>query len=294
MDGSSHGQQFELEADIPDLSISEMEARRRVVTMMEVDQLQPQLMDDWGSYSSFMDSADNLPRITVDQFDKDSAALPKAPSEQFDMDQELGSVLQDPALSDVSAVVPPLPLRPSAATDSQEVTPTVQEERKRRSPLLPDLMLDSEAETPREQTEEAEEGVVIQPPAAPEEEPSSLELPEVTETAKPPPKKKKKLSQLKVDEVWALSRDQIKSQMSDYQDILRENVVPSRPALSADQLLNRAPGRALGLSLGNLCSGDLTATSRFSDRNFDWPEEDAVPQLPEEELDYGLIVAQLY
>ena len=115
---------MEVEVDIPELSQTEMEARMRAVTLVEVDNPQLPPLDDWATPTE-----DGLPRITVDMFGAEEL-LP-------DVNQELASVLHDEG--DLSAMVPPPPVRPrgSASDPHVEVTPTVQEEKKKRSPRQP-------------------------------------------------------------------------------------------------------------------------------------------------------------
>ena len=196
------------------------------MTLVEVDNPQLAPQDDWATPTE-----EDLPRVTLEMLGSEGL-LPG-------VEQELGSVLQEEG--EVSAMMPPPPVRPSSASDPHvEVTPTVQEEKKRKSPRQPaedlnppDIVVDPpavevETEAPVQRKRRSsrmadlsmEENAVIQPPPAPEDLPDSFELPEVT--AKPPKKKKRKLGRICVDESTQLSIDTIKAQMADYQDLLRE------------------------------------------------------------------------
>ena len=287
---------LEVVLDIPELSQSELEARRRAVTLVEVDNPQLAPQDDWSTPTD-----DDLPRVTLEMFGSEGL-LPAVDQEQ---EQELGSVLQEEG--DASAMMPPPAVRPSSASDPHvEVTPTVQEEKKRKSPRQPaedlanlgnledlnppDIVVDPpavdvETEAPAQRKRRSsrlaelsmEENAVIQPPPAPEDLPDSFELPELT--VKPPKKKKRKLGRICVDESTQLSIDTIKAQMADYQDLLREEKLPAtgRLRLIPGEKLISGPGRALKGGLASFWEEERVARD-----NFDWPEEVVVEEdLPE-------------
>ena len=272
---------LEVVLDIPELSQSELEARRRAVTLVEVDNPQLAPQDDWATPTE-----EDLPRVTLEMLGSEGL-LPGV---------ELGSVLQEEG--EVSAMMPPPPVRPSSASDPHvEVTPTVQEEKKRKSPRQPaedlnppDIVVDppaveAETEAPVQRKRRSsrladlsmEENAVIQPPPAPEDLPDSFELPEVT--AKPPKKKKRKLGRICVDESTQLSIDTIKAQMADYQDLLREEQLPA-PDKQHGGL--QGPGRALKGVLASFWEEEMAANMRTARDNLEWPEEVVVEEdLPE-------------
>ena len=289
-----NSQDMDLVLDIPDLTQTEMETRRKAVTMMEVDNPQRRPLDDWSTPTD-----DDLPRITLDMF----GAGGLLPDVFPDVQQELGSVLHDDG--DLS-LMPPPPVRPTSASDPHvEVTPTLQEEKKRRSPMQPvediadpgnmeDLnppdivvdppVVDAEVEAQAQRLADVsmedlqpEMNGIIQPPApaAPEDLPVSFELLEVT--SNPPKKKKRKLSRLQVDETTQLPMDVIKTQMVDYGDLLREREeeIPKAASwrLRGGERLTSGPGRALKGVLAAGWQEELAATRRLQQENYDWPEE---------------------
>ena len=303
-------QAMEVELNIPELSQTEMEARRRAVTMVEVDNPLVAPLDDWATPTE-----DELPRGTLDMFGA-TGLLPDV------LPDELASVLHEEV--DLSAMVPPPPVRPTSASDPNvEITPTVQEEKKKRSPrqpaedianpgdiediIPPDIVVEPpvvDEEVPVQKKrkssriadlsmEEAQPGenlkdnAIIQPPAAAEEGelPVSFELPEVT--SKPPKKKKRKMSRLPVDETTQLPTAVIKGQMEDPGDLLREMDYPPSSRIRAMRKLSdlSGPGRALKGVLAAFWQEEVTATRRFSEENFDWPEVAVL----EEELPVDLL-----
>ena len=296
---------MEVVLDIPELSQEELEARRRAVTLVEVDNPQLAPQDDW-----FTPSETDLPRVTVEEFGSggllpavDQDLLPAVDQELLPtmdqdllptMDQELGSFLPD---EDLSAMMPPPPVRPTSTSDPHvEVTPSLQEEKKRKSPRQPaedianpgnledlnppDIVVDPPAEVG--ETEGLGAHAIIQPPPSPVELPDSFELPEVS--AKPPKKKRRKLGRLCVDETTQLSMDSIKSQLADFSDLQREREFPATRGRTEQQLTS-GPGRALKGGLASFWEGELAATRRFAQDNFDWSEEAAVEEeMPEVDL----------
>ena len=293
-------QAMDVEVAIPELSQTEMEARMRAVTMVEVDNPQLPPLDDWATPTP---TEDGLPTVTVDMFGAEGLLS------EVNQEQDLVSLLQDDG--EISAMLPPPPVRPISASDPHvEVTPTVGEEKKKRSPRQPaeDIAnpgpgdiedvnppnivvepppVDEEVPAQRKRrssriadlsTEEAqpserpEDNAIIQPPAAAEELPASFELPEVT--AKPP-KKKRKVSRLLMDGVTMLSGATIKAQLDDPGDLLREEMFhpPSFRAKGEEQLIS-GPGRVIKGVLAGLWQDGVLAT------NYDWPEESVL----EEEL----------
>ena len=296
-------QAMEVELNIPELSQTEMEARRRAVTMVEVDNPLVAPLDDWATPTE-----DELPRGTLDMFGA-TGLLPDV------LPDELASVLHEEV--DLSAMVPPPPVRPTSASDPNvEITPTVQEEKKKRSPrqpaedianpgdiediIPPDIVVEPpvvDEEVPVQKKRkssriadlsmEEAQPAIIQPPAAAEEGelPVSFELPEVT--SKPPKKKKRKMSRLPVDETTQLPTAVIKGQMEDPGDLLREMDYPPSSRIRAMRKLSdlSGPGRALKGVLAAFWQEEVTATRRFSEENFDWPEEAVL----EEELPQDLL-----
>ena len=281
---------MEVVLDIPELSQEELEARRRAVTLVEVDNPQLAPQDDW-----FTPSETDLPRVTVEEIGSggllpavDQDLLPAVDQDLLPtMDQELGSFLPD---EDPSVMMPPPPVRPTSTSDPHvEVTPSLQEEKKRKSPRQPaedianpgnledlnppDIVVDPPAEVG--ETEGLGAHAIIQPPPSPVELPDSFELPEVS--AKPPKKKRRKLGRLCVDETTQLSMDSIKSQLADFSDLQREREFPATRGRSGQQLLSGS-GRALKGGLASFWEGELAATRRFAQDNFDWSEEAAVEE----------------
>ena len=234
-------EEMEVVLDIPELSQEELEARRRAVTLVEVDNPQLAPQDDW-----FSPTETDLPRVTVEEFGS-GGLLPAVDQDLLPtMDQELGSFLPD---EDLSVMMPPPPVRPTSTSDPHvEVTPSLQEEKKRKSPRQPaedianpgyledlnppDIVVDPPAEVG--EAEGLGAPAIIQPPPSPVEVPDTFELPEVS--AKPPKTKRRKLGCLCVDETTQLSMDSIKSQLADFSDLQREREFPATRGRSEQQL----------------------------------------------------------
>ena len=279
-------QDMEVEVAIPELTTSEMEVRRRAVTLREVDC--PKWVDDWDSTLG----SDVLPQGTVDQLlqPQDLLALP----EDDTFLQENGSVM-----------IPGPPVRPTAASDPRlsEETPTLQEERRKRPSRqpAPDIEMEEDINPPvmvdiQPQDEDVNlvpvdivpvdvgaDNSVIQPPAV-EEEPASFQLPDVSVSDQPkPPRKKRKTTHFQMDEVKSLSGAFIKGQMISYKDTLREDDRVSQGRSMELEQLFQHPGRGVRRSaLDRIWTQRLTEVKTTSDVGYDWSElpmdEEEVPE----------------
>ena len=277
-------QDTEVEVAIPELTTSEMEVRRRAVTLREVDC--PKWVDDWDSTLG----SDVLPQGTVDQLlqPQDLLALPEDDS----FLQENGSVM-----------IPGPPVRPTAASDPRlsEETPTLQEERRKRPSRQPALDIEMEDINPpvmvdiQPQDEDVNlvpvdvgaDNSVIQPPAV-EEEPASFQLPDVSVSDQPkPPRKKRKTTHFQMDEVKSLSGAFIKGQMTSYKDTLREDDRVSQGRSMELEQLFQHPGRGVRRSaLDRIWTQRLTEVKTISDVGYDWSE---LP-VDEEEVPEGVVL----
>ena len=292
----------DMEVTFPDLSPRKMEARRSAVTLRELDQPLNLPLDDW---SSSLDG-DSLPRVTVDQL--------MDPPGLVAVDEDLGSVLHGPDQDDDSVLMPSLPLKATRASEPELVTPALQEERRKRSPLQPavDVVIvpppvddgcDDEAVNQKRKRsslvmadtsmEEAEEAATIPPPPN-GEMPDSFVLPEVTNTNTKPKKKKRKVQHVARDQETAIPSVQMKAQMEDYKDTMMEGVQSALSVKTVDQLFQQ-PGRGVESSgLPELWAEDLALLRGSNNCMFDWPEQDvgevlddqlAVQDVPEDVSD---------
>lgn len=279
-------QDMEVEVAIPELSTSEMEVRRRAVTLREVDC--PKWVDDWDSTLG----SDVLPQGTVDQLlhSEDLLAVPEA-----------DTFLQE----DGSVMIPGPPVRPTAASDPRlsEETPTLQEEKRKRPSRqpAPDIEMEEDINPavmvdiqPQDEdvnlvpvdiapVDVGADNSVIQPPAA-EEEPASFQLPDVSVSIQSkPPKKKRKTTHFQMDEVKSLPGAVIKEQVAKYKDTLREeDIISQGRSMELEQLFHH-PGRGVRRSpLDRIWTQRLTEVKTLNDVGYDWSEllvdEEEVPE----------------